>query len=88
MDKPPTTKAIPSSASPLYDQMAANYTPSQAGRTTTDDIASDAASMFSYDSTRDLKQFLREMGGRTFNAQSEIYLLPSGGFRLYSTLLL
>lgn len=74
----PTTTQATSSHPALYDQMPKNYTPSEAGRSTNDGAASDAASVYSYESTRDLKHFLREMQGRTFNAQNEVYLLPSG----------
>lgn len=41
-----------------------------------------ADSVWSYDSTRDIGQYVREVNGRRFNAQNSTYILPSGA--LYS----
>ena len=35
-------------------------------------------SVLSYDSTRDIGHFVREVNGRRFNAQNTTYMLPSG----------
>ncbi|KAH8109632.1 hypothetical protein DFH11DRAFT_1548084 [Phellopilus nigrolimitatus] len=40
-----------------------------------------APSIYSYSSSRDGRNMLREVGGRTLNAQNDLYLLPAG--RLY-----
>jgi len=37
-----------------------------------------ADSVWSYDSTRDIGQYVREVNGRRFNAQNSTYILPSG----------
>lgn len=35
-------------------------------------------SLWSYESTRDVGQYVREVNGRRFNAQNSTYILPSG----------
>lgn len=45
--------------------------PSDTGRTTDD------ASFYSYHSARDLANFVKDFYGRTFNNQSDIYMMPS-----------
>src|SRR5258706_854763 len=42
-------------------------------------------SHWSYDSTRDIGQYVREVNGRRFNAQNSTYLLPSGGLCLVAS---
>lgn len=37
-----------------------------------------APSIFSYDSSRDAREMLKEENGRTFNNQSDTYYLPAG----------
>jgi hypothetical protein len=39
-----------------------------------------AESVWSYDSSRDIGQYVREVNGRRFNAQNSTYILPSGEF--------
>ena len=39
-------------------------------------------SLWSYDSTRDIGQYVREVNGRRFNAQNSTYILPSGALCL------
>lgn len=43
-----------------------------------------ANSFGSYDSTRDIGQYVREVNGRRFNAQNSTYILPSGPSVVFS----
>ena len=42
-------------------------------------------SLWSYDSTRDIGQYVREVNGRRFNAQNSTYILPSGELSLVAS---
>jgi hypothetical protein len=44
-----------------------------------------ADSLWSFDSTRDIGQYVREVNGRRFNAQNSTYILPSGQLCLVAT---
>ncbi|KAG8827580.1 hypothetical protein FRC17_007792 [Serendipita sp. 399] len=97
--QPSTASSYPPSTYPRYDQMAQNYSPSQAADSVTNtshhrirghpsraanvweghtDTAAttDQNSFYSYNS-QDATSFVKEIDGRIFNAQSELYMMPS-----------
>ncbi|PVF99487.1 S-adenosyl-L-methionine-dependent methyltransferase [Serendipita vermifera] len=69
-----------------FDQAAQNFTRSQAW-SASDDSEGDShdtmagnrsrTSLYSYRSMRDIANFVQEIGGRTYNSRSDLYLLPS-----------
>ena len=52
--------------------------PSSAQTIVTSNEGTPAPSIYSYSSSRDGRVFLREIAGRTLNAQNDLYLLPAG----------
>ena len=44
----------------------------------TSDSSSTADSLWSFESTRDMHEFIREVNGRSYNAQNTTYFLPAG----------
>jgi hypothetical protein len=80
------------SASSVYSDYADSRSPSPLSSHRAlylDDTASDmdtdltsnnsrAPSLFSYDSSRDAREMLKEENGRVFNNQSDTYYLPAG----------
>jgi hypothetical protein len=69
-----------------YDQDAQNLTPSQAAASTIagsyrprdEGAPTEIGSLYSYNSSRDLSQFVKESGGRYYHTQSAGYFLPTG----------
>ncbi|KAG8751187.1 hypothetical protein FRC14_008090 [Serendipita sp. 396] len=98
---PPSASPCSPSTYARYDQMAQNYSSSQAATSVTgasyhhhvrtrpsgvanmedgrtDAVtATDQDSFYSYHSSQDLSSFVKEIDGRMFNAQSELYMMPS-----------
>jgi hypothetical protein len=65
--QPPTPSTWPQSG--LKDSMDLSHAGSS---------ASGAESIYSYDTSRDLSNYFREINGRKFSSQASTYMLPAG----------
>lgn len=73
--------------SPYYEprmfQSPLNLSPDDSGEgmsinATSDSSTSTIDSLWSFESTRDMHEFIREVNGRSYNAQNTTYFLPAG----------
>ena len=67
---------------PRMSQLPMNLVRDDSGDGRTIDAMSNSAStsdsVFSFDSMRDVHEFIREYNGRSYNAQNSTYFLPAG----------
>lgn len=67
---------------PRMVQSPLNISPDDLGDGMSIDAASDSSStadsLWSFESTRDMHEFIREVNGRSYNAQNTTYFLPAG----------